>query len=90
MPSVQRGQVYKKPSGTWAFRYRDENGQRREIAQFTTRTEAAEALDRKLGEVRALRRGDVAAVRRQAMPTLSQLVDEFTDQHNAEANTIPR
>ena len=26
MPSVQRGSVFKKPSGTWAYRYRDENG----------------------------------------------------------------
>jgi hypothetical protein len=64
MPSVQRGQVYKKPSGTWAFRYRDESGRRREVAQFSTRTDAGEALNRKLDTVGVLRRGDVAAVRR--------------------------
>jgi integrase len=41
MPSVQRGQVYRKPSGTWAYRFRDESGRRREIAKFKTRREAA-------------------------------------------------
>jgi hypothetical protein len=48
MPSVQRGQVYRKPSGTWAFRFRDESGQRREVAKFATRTEASRALDETL------------------------------------------
>jgi hypothetical protein len=88
MPSVQRGQVYKKPSGTWAFRYRDESGRRREFAQFETRTEALEALGRKLEEVSALRRGDVAVVRRRQTPTLADLVDEFLAQHVAEENTL--
>ena len=88
MPSLQRGQVYKKPSGTWAFRFRDENGVRREVAQFTTRRDALDGLARKLDEVSALRRGDVAAVRRRAMPTLAELVDEYIAQHNAEANTL--
>jgi integrase len=41
-----------------------------------------------LDEVKALRNGDVRAVRRQTMPTLSELVEEFTAQHNAEANTM--
>ena len=92
MPSLQRGQIYKKPSGTWAFRYRDEAGKRREVAQFATRTDALDALARKVGEVAALRRGDVAAVRRRAMPTLGELVDEYLEQHATavDADTIAK
>ena len=36
----------------------------------------------------ALRRGDHAALRRRTMPTLGELVEEFTDQHVAEDTTI--
>jgi integrase len=82
MPSIQRGQVYRKPSGTWAYRYRDENGTRREVAQFTTRTEAAEALDQAL---RLVRLGGLG-IRRDL--TLDELVDDFLAQHVAEENTI--
>jgi integrase len=39
-------------------------------------------------EIVALRRGDPAIVRRRQMPTVGELVDEYTGQHNAEANTI--
>jgi integrase len=82
MPSVQRGQVYKKPSGTWAYRYRDENGRRREVAKFLTRTEAAQGLDRTL---RLIRLGGLG-IRRDM--TLQELVDDFLAQHVAEENTL--
>jgi integrase len=55
---------------------------------FATKSEAGEWLDRKVDEVEALRRGDVAAVRRQSMPTLAELVAEYLGQHNAEPNTL--
>ena len=82
MPSVQRGQVYKKPSGTWAYRFRDEGGQRREVAKFETRTEAGQALDEAL---RLVRLGGLG-IRRDV--TLQELVDEFLAQHVAEENMI--
>jgi integrase len=83
VPSVQRGQVYKKPSGTWAYRYRDENGTRREVAQFTTRREAAEALDETLTR---LRRG----ARYRPDTTLAELVDLYLAQHQADPGTIAK
>jgi integrase len=82
MPSVQRGQVYRKDSGTWAYRYRDENGRRREVAQFKTKTEAGQALDEAL---RIVRLGGLG-LRRDV--TVQELVDEFLAQHVAENNTI--
>jgi integrase len=82
MPSVQRGQVYKKPSGTWAYRLRDENGRRREVAKFETRSEASRGLDEAL---RLVRLGGLG-IRRHT--TLQELVDEFLAQHVAEENTI--
>ena len=87
MPAVQRGALDKR-GRTWRARYRDENGQPRSRSGFATKSEAGEWLDRKLDEVEALRRGDVAAVRRQSMPTLAELVAEYLGQHNAEANTL--
>lgn len=41
-----------------------------------------------MNEVLALRRGDLPTVRRQQMPTLSELVDEYVAQHTAETNTL--
>jgi integrase len=87
MPAAQRGTLDKR-GRSWQARWHDENGVRRSRGGFATKSEAGEWLDRKLDEVEALRRGDVAAVRRRQMPTLAELVDEFTGQHNAEANTL--
>jgi integrase len=87
MPSVQRGSVVRHGSG-WSARFYDENGSRRRKGGFETRTDALEWLGRKLRQVDALRNGDVAAVRRQTMPTLRQLVDEYLEQHSAERNTL--
>jgi integrase len=89
MPARQRGSVVKLPSGAWSARYYDENDVRRRAGQaFATKTEAGDWLGRKLDEVSALRRGDLPTIRRQQMPTLSELVDEYLAQHTAEANTL--
>ena len=55
MPAVQRGALDKR-GRTWRARYRDENGQPRSRSGFPTKSEAGDWLDRKLGEVEALRR----------------------------------
>jgi integrase len=73
--------VFKKPSGTWAYRLRDENGRRGEVARFPTRREATEALEEALRIVRLGGRGVSRDV------TLRELVDDFLDQHVAEPNT---
>jgi integrase len=88
VPSVQRGTVQKRASGKWAARWRDEHGKARLRGGFDTRTEALEHLGNVLPTVSALRRGDVAAIRRRQMPTLAELVDEFVGQHVAEPATI--
>jgi integrase len=80
MPSVQRGQVYRKPSGTWAYRYRDQNGNRREVAQFKTKGEADDALRDVLDQMRLGRRA-------QRELTVTELVKEYLAQHISENNT---
>jgi integrase len=87
MPSLQRGTVVKR--GTrWGARWYDETGSRRFAGGFTTRTDALEHLGRVLPTVEALRRGDVAALRRRQMPTLGEIVEEFVGQHVAEDTTV--
>jgi len=88
MPSAQRGTVQRRESGKWAARWRDEKGTQRLRGGFATRTEALAFLGSKLDEVEALRRGDVAALRRREMPTLEQLTAEFIGQHSAEPSTV--
>ena len=80
MPSVQRGQVFRR-GGSWRIRYYDQDGQRQYKAGFATKGEAREAVDLILKELRLgpLARRDL---------TLDQLIDEYLDQHIAEDNTI--
>jgi integrase len=87
MPSVQRGNLRKR-GVTWSARWYDESGARRERGGFSTKSEAGEWLDSKLEQVAALRDGRPDTIRRQTMPTLQELVDEYVEQHSAEANTI--
>ena len=56
MPSVQRGQVYKR-HGTWHARLYDAEGKRRDKGGFDTKTAAGDWLGAKLEEVAALRGG---------------------------------
>jgi integrase len=86
VPSVQRGSVVKR-GRSWASRWYDETGARQFKGGFATKSEAREYVDRRVDDVVALRRGDVRALRRQQMPTLGQLVDEYLVQHQGEANT---
>lgn len=88
MPSAQRGTVQRRESGKWAARYRDEEGTQRLRGGFATRSGALSFLSQKLDEVEALRRGDVAALRRREMPTLGELAAEFLGQHSAEPSTV--
>ena len=75
MPSVQRGQVYKLPGGSWAYRSYDANGKRQQHGRFATKGEASKALEK--------------ALRRHRDPiTVRELVDEYLGQHIAEDNTI--
>jgi integrase len=83
MPSVQRGQVYKLNGGSWAFRYRDAHGQRRQVGGFRTKGEASASLDHALNEARL---GPLAAERREW--TLAQLVDRYLEQHQVEPWTL--
>jgi hypothetical protein len=87
VPARQRGSTVRRGK-SWGARYYDEAGARRFRGGFETKTEARDWLDSRLGTVEALRRGDVAALRRKQMPTLSELVEEFTAQHVAEDTTI--
>ena len=56
MPSVQRGQLYKR-HGTWHARLYDAEGNRRDKGGFDTKTAAGDWLGDKLEEVAALRGG---------------------------------
>jgi integrase len=90
MPSAQRGTLAKR-ADRWSARWRDESGKPRRRTFATGREGKAEAqafLERTLREVEARRNGDPVAVRRHDLPTVSDLVDEYLGQHNAEANTI--
>lgn len=95
MPSRQQGSLVRR-ARWWAARWYDADGVARLKSGFATKTEAAQFLRGdpsrgvagELARVEALRRGDVAAVRRADMPTLAELVEEFLAQHNAEANTL--
>lgn len=80
MPSIQRGQLYKR-NGSWGFRYYDSEGSRRRRGGFRSRSEASNALERTLSE---LRTGKTA---RRPL-TVSELVEEYLAQHIAEPNTI--
>ena len=83
MPSVQRGQVYRKPSGTWAYRHHDADGRRREVAKFRTKSEASEALRDALDDVR------LGSSRRREV-SFAELVDRFLAAHEADDLTLTK
>ena len=84
MPSVQRGQVYKrKGRSTWSIRHYDEHRVRHERAGFETKSEAAAVLENILD---GMRLGPLA--RREL--TIQELVDEYLAQHIAENTRSPR
>lgn len=87
MPARQRGSTIRRGK-SWSASYYDERGVRTRRGGFATKSEAREWVDARVDETEALRRGDVAALRRRDMPTLSELADEFTAQHVAEGSSI--
>lgn len=86
MPARQRGYAARRGK-TWAARWRDETGTGRFRGGFKSKTEALDYANARAEDVKALRNGDPAALRRREMPTLSQLVDEYVAQHVCEPNT---
>ena len=85
MPASQRGTLAKR-GDRWSARWRDENGQLRRRTFGLGRDGKADAqafLDRTLRDVEALRNGDPITVRRENVPTLRVLADEYLPQHAA-------
>jgi len=83
---IQRGQVFElKTADAWAYRYRlgGRDSQRVQRGGFSSERAAAEALGRALERVRHQHaRGDA--------PTLSELVDLYLAQHEAEPETLEK
>jgi integrase len=69
--------------GSWAFRYRDGQGRRRQRGGFTTKGEASDALAYALKEARL---GPLAAERRNW--TVAELVERYLEQHQVEPWTL--
>jgi integrase len=84
MPSTQRGSVAKRGK-TWAARWYDEGDVRRFRGGFPTKSEARSWLDRKVGEVAALRSGARPAPA--DIPTVAELVDRFLATHEVDPAT---
>src|SRR3954453_14659815 len=78
---VQRGQVFRAPAGSWAIRYYDAAGQRRQRNGFRTRGEAGAALDE------ALRRGGLGGVFKAGM-TLRELDAAYLEQYDAAESSV--
>ena len=79
--SAQRGQIFRKPSGLWAIRYRDATGCRRQTTGYRTKAEARDALEEALRRVRLgpLHRPNV---------TLPELLDAYVAQYDAAPSTV--
>jgi integrase len=82
MPSVQRGQVLKL-ADSWAYRFRDACGQRRQVGGFRTKSEARAVLDDQLRRMR------LGGLYRDTI-TLDSLVDRYLDTHQADPATIKK
>jgi integrase len=81
---MQRGQIWKKPSGEWAIRYYDAAGRRHQ----ETIGRKADAVEKLEDELRRARMGELYQSRRQV--TLGQLVDEFLRQYPRPEQTRKR
>jgi integrase len=85
VPAVQCGEIKKLGGGSWAYRYRDENGRRRQVGGFATKGAASAALSL------ALDRARLGPLYRREL-TVTELVDEYLEQHAAgvDADTITK
>ncbi len=79
--SSQRGQIFRAPAGSWAIRYYEANGHRRQKHGFRSKSEARTALEDALRRVRLgpLHRPNV---------TLRELVTAYLGQHEAAPSTL--
>ena len=80
MPAEQRGSVYKTAKG-FGIQWRDESGARQRRAGFSSRSEARSWF---WDVERKRMRGELVSP---TPLTLAELVDEYLEQHVAEANT---
>lgn len=87
MPAKQRGSASRHGRG-WRGAFYDEGGKLRRKGGFETKSAALDWAEARAKEALAIRRGDPSILRRRDMPTFAELVDEFTEQHNCEANTM--
>jgi integrase len=77
MPATQRGQPYKLGSGRWGLRYYDEDGRRKRVSPFPSKSAALDHFER---VIRPRLRGEEPAPPEM---TLSELVDEYLKRHAA-------
>jgi integrase len=75
---MQAGQVFRKPSGVWAFRYY--SPERKQVGGFKSKGEARAALNEALRQVNGTTPDEP--------PTLNALVAEYLEAHVAEENTL--
>jgi len=81
MPSVQRGQVYKLAGGSWAYRFRDEEGRRRQVGGLRTKGEASAGLALALDTAR---RGGNGLSRDL---TVAEAIERYLAQHDVDPAT---
>jgi integrase len=79
--SSQGGQLFRAPAGTWAIRFYDATGQRRQRNGFRTRGEARAALEE------ALRRVRLGALFRPHI-TVRELADAYLEQYEAAPSSV--
>jgi integrase len=87
MPARQRGSVVRR-GRTWQVRWYDQDGARQSRGGFETKTAAADWLDPKVDEVRALRSGEI--VPPDKMPTVNELVHEYLASHEVDPATTKK
>jgi integrase len=79
--TAQGGQVFRAPAGSWAIRFYDAAGQRRQRNGFRTRGEARAALSEQL---RCVRLGPL----HRPQVTLNELVDAYLAQYDVAPSTV--
>ena len=77
----QRGQIYRQPSGLWAIRYRDAQGNRPQLTGYRTKTEAQEVREERLREVRL-------GAQYRPKATLRELYDTYLEQYDVAPSTV--
>ena len=95
MPKAQRGSIWRDPDGVWHGRYRNAPGMRpahphRRFGPGRAGEQAAaDWMQARLEEVKAVRRKDPRSLRRLApAPTLGELVAEYLGQHSCEREHV--